>query len=47
MPTRVFVDKLISATVDVAGLKTVLVRTAGLEKLRITSMFQFWLMEEN
>ena len=47
MPTRVFVDKLTSTTIDVEGSKSVLVRTTGLEKLRITLMFHFWLMEEN
>jgi hypothetical protein len=46
MPTRVFVDKLTSTTVDVEG-SSVLVRTTGLEKLGITAMFQFWQMEEN
>jgi len=32
MPTRVFVDKLTSSTVDVEGSKSVLVRTTGLGK---------------
>jgi hypothetical protein len=47
MPTWVFVDKLTSTTVDAEGSKSVLVRTTGLEKLRITSMFQLWPLEEN
>ena len=33
MPTRVFVDKLTSSTVDVEGSQSVLVRTTGLGKV--------------
>lgn len=41
MPTQVFVDKFTRTAVDVGGSKSVLVRKTGLEKLRITLMFQF------
>jgi hypothetical protein len=47
MQTRVFVDKLTNSAGDVGGSKSVLFTTTGLEKLRITSMLHFWVMEEN
>jgi len=36
MPARIFVDKLTGTAVDVEGPESVLVRTRGLEKLRMT-----------